>query len=742
MIETASLSVDESILTGESVPVDKYTEAIEGEAIIADMGNMVHRGCSVVNGRGVAVITATGMNTEIGKITAQVQETKPSPTPLQRNVARLGRYIGALVLGIVLVLIIIGIFRGYVFEEIFSLAIAAAVSAIPEDLPVMVTVVLALGMRRMAQRHALIRKLLAVETMGAVNVICSDKTGTLTESEMTVRRIYLPERTISVTGAGYRPEGEFLEDGQKLELSQENGLIFAMRIGALCNDSTVRLDNGRPQVLGDPTEVALVVAAMKSGLDQKEIQSAQPRLGELPISSEKRYMATLHPSQDGQAVTYVKGAVEKVLAMSRYIVINGTIQELSQETRDQIEQKNLEMANQALRVIALAYKDCVSAPEKLAHDQLDGSLILVGLVGMIDPPRQEARKAVADCKTAGIKVIMITGDQKATAVAIAKELGLPQGEALTGLELERLDDQELSSRIETISVFARVEPLHKLRIVNALKLKGYTVAMTGDGVNDGPALKSADIGIAMGIKGTDVAREASSMVLTDDNFATIVSAVEEGRVIFSNIRRSVFYLLSTAGAEIFIWIASVIAGLPLPILAVQILWINLVTGGLVSIPLGMEPRPADVLSEPPPQSKTGIFYKGMLMRITFVAFIMFIGSFLLFWRELPVAPIEKVRTMVFCVLVTFEWFNALNSRSDQKSLFSLGIFSNRWLIGVIGLAILLQVLVVYAPPFQAIFRTVPLSAGEWGIIVAVALSVFVAEEVRKRIAPRLFHRGK
>jgi Ca2+-transporting ATPase len=742
LIEAASLSVDESILTGESVPVDKFTEAIEGEAIIADMGNMLHRGCSVVNGRGVAVVTATGMNTEIGKITAQVQEAKPPPTPLQRNVARLGRYIGGLVLGIVLVLIVIGIVRGYVFEEIFALAIAAAVSAIPEDLPVMVTVVLALGMRRMAQRNALIRKLLAVETMGAVNVICSDKTGTLTESEMTLRHLYLPERTISITGAGYRPEGEFFEDGKQIVIAQDEDLKFALKIGALCNDSTIKLDGERPRVLGDPTEGALVVAAMKAGLDQKRVQEEQPRIGELPFSSEKRYMATLHPCEDGKAITYVKGAVERILAMSRQIVINGAVRELTQDIKDQIDRKNLEMANQALRVIALAYKDCSMAPEELSQGHLEGSLILVCLAGMIDPPRKEAKKAVADCKTAGIKVIMITGDQKATAVAIAEELGLPPGEAVTGLELERLTVDELSDRINNISVFARVEPLHKLRIVEALKSKGYTVAMTGDGVNDGPALKAADIGIAMGIKGTDVAREASSMVLTDDNFATIVSAVEEGRVIFSNIRRSVFYLLSTAAAEIFLWIAAVIGGFPLPILAVQILWINLVTGGLVSIPLGMEPRHTDVLQEPPRHSKTGIFYQGMLMRIVFVALIMFIGSFLLFRGELSIAPIEKVRTIVFCALVTFEWFNALNARSDLKSLFSLGIFSNRPLIGVIGLAILLQLLVVYAAPLQTIFRTVPLSAGEWGIIVAVALSVFVAEELRKRIAPRLFHRGK
>ncbi|MBM3182703.1 MAG: HAD-IC family P-type ATPase, partial [Chloroflexi bacterium] len=529
VIEAASLTIDESILTGESVPVEKFVGPIDGEVTIADMGNMVHKGCAVVNGRGLAVVTATGMNTEIGKITAQVQETKPPPTPLQRNVSRLGRYIGILVLGVIGILIAIGLAKGYSYEELFTLAIAAAVSAIPEGLPVMVTVVLALGMRRMAQRNALIRKLLAVETMGAVTVICSDKTGTLTESEMTLRQIYLPDRTIEVTGVGYRPEGEFLENGKKLDPTKDESLSLALRISAQCNDSILKSDGDKHQILGDPTEGAFLVAALKAGLSQQKLQEEQPRLAEMPFSSDKRYMATLHPCQDRNAIAYVKGSVDKVLAMSRSILENGTAQEMTPDRKAKVEEKNLEMASKALRVMALAYVECSTAPEKLSHSYLDGSLTFVGLVGLIDPPRAEAKKAVADCKRAGIKVVMITGDQKATAVAIAEELGLHPGEAITGLELDKMSEDELSKNVERISVFARVEPLHKLKIINAFKSKGYTVAMTGDGVNDGPALRSADIGIAMGIKGTDVAREASDMVLTDDNFASIVSAVEEGR---------------------------------------------------------------------------------------------------------------------------------------------------------------------------------------------------------------------
>jgi Ca2+-transporting ATPase len=742
LLEAASLSIDESILTGESVPVEKYTAAIEGEAAVADMGNMVHMGCTAVNGRGVAVVTATGMNTEIGKIATRVQEVKPPPTPLQRNVSRLGRYIGVLVLGIIVALIIIGLTKGYTFEEMFALAVAATVSAIPEGLPVMVTVVLALGMKRMAHRHALIRKLTAVETMGAVTVICTDKTGTLTESEMTVRQIYLPGRMIEITGASYRPEGDFLENGNKLEPRKDESLLVALRISALCNDSALKLQDEKYQLLGDPTEGALLVTALKAGLKQEILQNEQPRLAELPFSSEKRYMATLHPCQDGKAVVYVKGSVDRVLAMCSHIRENNETLELTQEKSAEIEKTNLEMASKALRVIALAYTDCSPAPEQLSDQHLEGSLTFIGLAGMIDPPRAEVKKAVADCKKAGIKVVMITGDQKPTAVAIAKELGFPEGEALTGLELEKLSNEELRNRIEHISVYARVEPLHKLRIVDGLKAKGYTVAMTGDGVNDGPALRSADIGISMGIRGTDVAREASDMVLTDDNFASIVAAVEEGRVIFSNIRRSVFYLLSTSIGELFTWITAIIVGIPLPVLAVQILWINLVTDGVCTIPLGLEPRHRNVLTEPPRQAKAGIVYSGMLWRIAFTALLMSMGTFFVFRWELTRMGLGEARTVAFALLVAFQWFNALNARSDQQSLFKLGFFGNRVLLGAIGLAILLQFMVIYLPPLQKVFYTVPLGLNDWGIVILVPAGILVIEELRKIILPRLFIRGK
>lgn len=742
LVEVVNLSIDESILTGESVPVEKLTAPIEGEAIVADMGNMAHLGCSAVNGKGVAVVTATGMKTEIGKITAQVQEVKPPPTPLQKNISRLGRYIGVMVIGLIALLIGVGLAKGYGFEDMFTLGIAALVSAIPEGMPVMVTVVLALGMRRMAQRHALIRKLPAVETMGAVTVICSDKTGTLTESEMTLREICVDGRFIDVTGVGYRPEGEFLENGHLIQPNGNKSLLLALRISVLCNDALLKLENDKHQLLGDPTEGALLVAGLKAGLNQQDLQREHPRMAELPFASEKRFMATLHPHQDGRGIAYVKGSVDKVLAMSRYLYEDGASIEMPLEKRAEIEEANKRMASKALRVMALAYMECPPSPEHLCLSHLDGSLIFVGLVGMIDPPRREAKEAISSCKRAGINVKMITGDQKLTAVAIADEIGLPPGEALSGLDLNKISDEDLKSRIDKISVFARVEPLHKLRIVEALKAKGQVVAMTGDGVNDGPALRSADIGVAMGIKGTDVARESSDMVLTNDNFASIVSAVEEGRVIFGNIRRSIYFLMSTCMGELFLWTACLLAGVPLPVVAVQILWINLVTDGITTIPLSLEPKHSNVMEDPPRRPKTGLIYSGMIMRIAYTALLMALGTFIVFKWALAKVGLEEARTIAFSALVALQWFSVLNARSDQHSLFKLGLFSNRWLIAVIGVAILLQMMVVYVPLFQGLFYTVPLRLEDWGIILLVAAGLLAVEEIRKAIAPKIFNRGK
>jgi len=742
LLEAASLSVDESALTGESVPIDKITSPIKGRVVLAEMVNMVHMGTSVADGRGLAVVTATGMETQFGRIVAQVQETKPPVTPLQKNVARLGRYIAFLVLGIVVLIVIIGLARGYDFTDIFILGIAAVVSAVPEELIVMVTVALALGMRRIARRKALIRRLQAVETMGAVTVICSDKTGTLTEGEMTVREIFVDNRTIEVTGSGYNPRGDFLISGRPIEPQKDEPLALAMKIATLANDTNLEHADGRYQILGDPTEGALLTVGLKAGLNRDQLKKEYPRISELPFQSESRYLATLHRNKDGSGIAYVEGSVDEVLDMSRYVHENGLVREMTEEKRRQIKQVNEGMASRALRVVALAYTPCPAFPEQLCIDELDGHLIFVALASMIDPPREEVKSAISACKRAGIRVAMITGDQKVTATAIARQLGLPTDEILTGHDLAVMSRDELVKRIDNVHVFARVEPLQKLKVVEALKARGHIVAMTGDGVNDAPALRSADIGVAMGIKGTDVARESSDMVLADDNFTSIVSAIEEGRVIFSNIRRSVFFLLSTSIGELMTWALVIFSGMPLPVAAVQILWINLVTDGACVTPLGIEPRHGDVMDKPPQNPKSGIVYPGMLYRMLFLAVIMSAGTVALFSRQLQSISLEEVRTMAFCTMVAFQWFNALNARSTQLSIFKLGFFSNRWLLIGLPVAVILQILVVYTPPLQRLFHTVPLEAHQWGIIIGVASTVLIAEEIRKVVAPRIFDKGK
>ncbi|MBI4331998.1 MAG: HAD-IC family P-type ATPase [Chloroflexi bacterium] len=731
VIDAVSLVVDESPLTGESAPVEKFSAALPGEVPVADRGNMVHQATTVVGGKGVAVVVATGGNTEVGKISASVQAVKPPPTPLQQNVARLGRYIGIIVLVITAFLVAEGILKGYTFEDMFTVGIAAAVSAIPEGLPVLVTVVLALGMRRMARRNAIIRKLAAVETLGTATIICSDKTGTFTENEMTVREIYVPVRTIEVTGEGYRPEGEFRENGTSVDPLADASLGMALRIGALCNDSAVMVQEGRNIAIGDPTEAALLTIALKAGLSREALEKESPRISELPFQSEKRYMATLHPAAGGGGITYIKGALDRVLAMCRYIYVAGAKREMTPADRQRIEEQNEKMAAGALRVIALAFRECAAPKPELCLQDAESGATFVGLAGMIDPPRQEARKAVADCREAGIKVVMITGDQKLTAVAIARQLGLPEGDVVTGVELEKMTDEELRARAENISVFARVEPLQKLRIVDAYKSRGHVVAMTGDGVNDAPALRAANIGIAMGIKGTDVAKEAADMVLADDNFASIVAAVEEGRVIFDNIKRTVFYLLSTNLGELFTWIGALLIGLPLPVVAVQILWINLVTDGACTVPLGMEPGMRGLLKRSP--RETGVTYPAMWGRTVLLAGVMAAGSVWLFAWKLSEGNPDLARTVAFCVLVAFQWANALNARSEKESLLKTGLGGNPWLLGGIALAIALQLAVVYIPPLQTLFYTVPLGAGDWLVIILVSLSVIVADEVRKAI---------
>ena len=741
LIEVSNLKVNEATLTGESMAVEKHTKVIGGAVPVAERKNLVYMGTIVTYGRTTAMAVRTGMSTEIGKIATAIQEIKPEKTPLQQSVSKLSQYIIVLFLGILSLLVVVGILKGLGWLEMFLLAVAAAVSAIPEGLPAVVTVVLAVGMRIMARRNAIIRKLVAVETLGSATVICSDKTGTLTLNEMTVRRLYVDGGWVEVTGEGYGPWGELCRNGQVINPGSEEALTLHLRIGALCNDALLTCEREFCSIYGDPTEGALVVAAAKAGMNKEELEKTFPRLDEIPFQSEKQYMVTLHP-RDGGRVVYVKGSVERLLSLSRYLVKGNGIVPLEEGDVQAIMQANISMAREAMRVIATAYVNLPPEFKELRDEDIRGNLVFVGLAGMVDPPREEAKEAVRLCKQAGIRAVMITGDHRVTAESIAHQLDLSPGEAITGAELQEMSDEELSRRVDGISVFARIEPLHKLRIVNAFKNHGHVVAMTGDGVNDAPALKAANIGIAMGITGTDVAKEASDMVLADDNFVSVVAAVDEGRAIFNRLRNVIFFLLSTNLGELLALILSILFIGKAPLLAVQILWVNVVTDTAVAIPLGLEPKFGDELKQPPRHPKVGLIFPGLLLRIGFMAILMSVGIFLIFnWAQARMS-LEEARTLAFCSMVAFEWFRAFNARSDEHTLFRLGIFRNRWLVVSILIAIMLQLAVIYVPFLQMAFNTVPLGIDKWGIAILAGGSLFVIEEIRKVLFPRLFTLGK
>ncbi len=741
LIEASNLKVNEAILTGESMPVDKYTKAHAGQVPLAERKNMVYMGTAVTYGRAVALAARTGMTSEMGRIATGIQEVKPEKTPLQKSIGKMSRYIIVLFLGVCGILVVVGLLQGLGWLEMFLLGVAAAVSAIPEGLPAVVTVVLAMGMRMMARRNAVVRKLVAVETLGAATVICSDKTGTLTLNEMTVRRIYIDGQWLEVTGEGYMPQGEFQRNGQSLRPESVKLLELHLRIGALCNDALLTCENNFCGIFGDPTEGALVVAAAKAGMDKEKLEKTFPRLDEIPFQSEKQYMVTLHLG-DGVRVAYVKGAAEKVLSLSKYRLNGSEIVLMEESGAKAIMEATNAMARDAMRVIATAYVDLPGELEDLEDEDIRGNLVFVGLAGMADAPRPEAVEAVKMCGQAGIKVVMVTGDHKVTAESIARQLNLPPGETIAGAELQEMSDDELSRRVEGVSVFARIEPLHKLRIVNAFKSHGHVVAMTGDGVNDAPALKAASIGIAMGITGTDVAKEASDMVLADDNFASVVAAVEEGRAIFNRLRNVIFFLLSTNLGELLMLILTIWFLGKAPLLAVQIIWLNLVTDTTAAIPLGLEPKVGDELKKPPRHPAVGLIYPGLLLRVLFMATLMGAGTFFIFdWAQATMS-LEEARTVAFCSMGAFEWFKALNARSDEHSVFRLGFFRNRWLVAAIVVSIILQLAVVYIPFLQVAFRTVPIGIDRWGIVIVAGGSLFIVEEVRKTFFPQLFAQGK
>ncbi|RZN15385.1 MAG: calcium-transporting P-type ATPase, PMR1-type [Methanosarcinales archaeon] len=729
LIEAVNLRVDESALTGESVTAGKNTAVLEEKTSLGDRRNMVFMGTTITEGRGTGAVTATGMDSEFGKIGGMLSEIESVRTPLQKNLDRLGRWIGTLTLLVVGLVSLLGVIRGYDAVEMFVWGVALAVAAVPEALPAVVTVGLALGVRRMVKRHALVRQLPAVETLGATTVICTDKTGTLTQNKMTVRKVYTAGRIFTITGVGYTPEGSFQHNNTTVDPAQHKTLKRVLKIGALCNDSTVSKTENGWQITGDPTEGALVVAAAKAGLTKSELNSSNERVDEIPFSSERKQMTTIHSTTDGH-YAYSKGAPEIVLDKCTRYSTETDEKKLDKETIEEILREGYGMAEQGQRVIATAYK---KLPGKEADaDKLESELVFAGLIGMIDPPREEAKMAIETCKNAGINTVMITGDHLLTAKAIAAELGLlnEKSMVLSGEELDEMNDYDFEKIVEKIQVYARTDPSHKLRIISALQKMGHVVAMTGDGINDAPALKKADIGVAMGITGTDVSKEASDMILTDDNFASIVSSVEEGRNIFKNIRNFITYGLAIHIAEVLVVLATMLAGLPLPLIAIQILWINLVTDGLPPLTLSLEPPEKRIMSQHPRSRDEGIITTRVLFYSSLIGIIMTIQAVAIFlWH---IDDLVRAQSMVFTIIVIASMFNALNWRSERQSFFTLNPLTNKPLLYAIATTILLQLVVLYTP-LASIFHTTPLNMGNWITIILLSATTLLITEVTKQI---------
>ncbi|NPV82545.1 MAG: calcium-translocating P-type ATPase, SERCA-type [Candidatus Aminicenantes bacterium] len=732
---TTNFAVHEAALTGESTPVFKTGAVLEGEDIpLADRANLVYAGTSVSSGKARAMVVATGMSTELGQIARMIQEISLETTPLQRKLEQFGRWIVYLCFGLVGLIFLLEWLRGGELVQIFLTAVSLAVAAIPEGLPAVVTIALALGVQRMVKRHALIRKLPSVETLGAATVICSDKTGTLTRNEMTVKAVYADGRLFTVSGIGYQPEGEFLLDDRPVRPAEFPGLLRTLTCGTLCNSARLAENQGRYRIVGDPTEGALLTLAAKAGLSLEELEKAEPLVEEIPFDSERKMMTMLRKSGHG-FVAYVKGAPDILLKNCSRIFEGGQERPITPQDLDRLLQVNDSLARQALRVLGCAYRKFSSFPEKLEATAIEKELVFAGLVAMIDPPRPEVIKAIADCKRAGIKPVMITGDHKVTAVAIARELGmLDEGAlALSGEEFDSLKPEEYREKVDKIQVYARVSPEHKLRIVRAWKDRGEVVAMTGDGVNDAPAVKEADIGVAMGITGTDVTKEVSDMVVTDDNFASIVAAVEEGRAIYDNIKKFVHYLLSCNLAEIMVMFTASLLGWPVPLLPIQILWVNLVTDSFPALGLGFDPPDPEIMSRPPRQPGEPIIdrRRAGLMSIQgiFMAACALVAfSYVLFVEN---EGIERARTAAFIVLSVSQLFHAFNCRSQMKSVFELGLFSNLKLVYAFLVSLSLQLSVVYVPSFQKIFKTQNLTLFDWGLVVVLSsLSLWGMEIVK------------
>ena len=732
LFQTRDIQVDESALTGESVPVHKKPDVLDHDTGLADRKNMAYASSLVTYGQGVGIVVAIGGITEVGRISELISSTESLETPLTRKIARFSHILIYAILALAAGTFVVGLIRGQTLFDMFMAAVALAVGAIPEGLPAALTITLAIGVARMARRRAIIRKLTAVETLGSTTVICSDKTGTLTENQMTVQEILAGGERFEVTGAGYTPSGRILKQAMEVDAPGSPALMECLKAGLLCNDSLLLEKEGRWAVQGDPTEGALLVSAVKAGLDITTVQQGLPRIDAIPFESEHQFMATLHVGgTDSPGIVYVKGSVETI--MEKCVLCLDRAGRPAVLDAEWIHRAVQEMAAKGLRVLAFAKREIKQGTTGLNHPDVASGLIFLGLQGMIDPPRQEAILAVQKCHTAGIRVKMITGDHALTASSIAQQVGLHNpSNGIIGKALMEISDRELIDIADRTSVFARVTPEQKLRLVEALQAKGHVVAMTGDGVNDAPALKRADIGVAMGITGTDVAKEAADMVLTDDNFASIEAAVEEGRGIFDNVTKFIVWTLPTNLGEGLVILAAIFAGVTLPILPVQILWINMTTAVLLGLMLAFEPKEPGIMTRPPRDPKMPILTGVLIWRLFIVGLLLLVGAFGLFeWELMTGAPVAEARTVAVNVFVMVELFYLFNCRSLTQSVFRLGFFSNPLLFGGVTIMLILQLMFTYLPAMNLMFHSAPIGFGDWGRILAVSVIASLVVGVEK-----------
>jgi len=737
LVESSNLKIEEASLTGESVPVEKDSNVFfEEEVSLGDRKNMAYMSTAVTYGRGKGVVVGTGHDTEIGNIATMIQSFEDEVTPLQKQLNQLGKVLGITTIIICIAVFGIGLLQNREVLEMFMVAISLAVAAIPEGLPAIVTIVLAIGMNRMVKRNAIVKKLLAVETLGSTTVICSDKTGTLTQNEMTVVKVFTDGKIIDVTGGGYEPVGEFKIEGNTINVEDIGDFQTLLSISALANDANLEKTSDGYKVIGDPTEGALITLAGKGNINKQSINKEFPRIEEIPFDSDRKMMTTFHKDYiPNKVVSFTKGAPDIIINRCTRISMDGKILDFDNILKKEVLKVNNIFSKKALRVLAFAYKEYNNLPNNISTDSNEVDMTFIGLVGMIDPARPEAKDAIAKCKEAGIKTIMITGDYKETAFAIAKELGMAESidQAMMGEELNKISDEELREVVKNIKVYARVSPEHKVRIVSALKANGEITAMTGDGVNDALALKRADIGVSMGITGTDVAKNTAELILTDDNFASIVSAVEEGRIIYSNIKKFVFFLLSCNIGEIFLVFTSILLNLPVPLLAIQLLWLNLVTDSFPALALGVEKGDPDIMDTPPRNPNEPILTKNMLLGILLQSLAVGVAALLAYrWGLTTYADsIDKARTIAFTSLITAELLRAYSSRSQKYTLFKIGFFTNSTLVYGTLFSFILLLGVLYIPFMQPIFHTFALGIKDWAAILEYAFIPLIIGEISK-----------